>query len=80
MPSNMTANLVAEHTKAIFSELGIPKTLVSDNGPCYTGDQKTMSHLGITHITTIPHHHQSNGLAEGYVKNHEKPTVKGQRN
>ena len=68
--SNMTAKMVAEHMKAIFSELGVPKTLVSDNGPCYTGDQfkKTMSHLGIMHITTSPHHHQSNGLAEGYVK------------
>ena len=42
---------------------------VSDIG-CYTGDQfkTTMSHLGITHITTSPHHHQSNGLAEGCVK------------
>ena len=29
--SNMTAKMVAEHMKAIFSELGIPKTLVSDN-------------------------------------------------
>ena len=69
-PSNMTAKMVAEHMKAIFSELGVLKTLVSDNGLCYTGDQfkKTMSHLGITHITTSPHHHQSNGLAEGYVK------------
>ena len=68
--SNMTAKMVAEHMKAIFSELGIPKTLVSDNGPCYTGDQfkKTMSHLGITHITISPHHHHSNGLAEGYIK------------
>ena len=58
--SNMIAKMVAEHMKAIFSELGIPKTLVSDNGPCYTGDQfkKTMSHLGITHITTSPHHHR----------------------
>ena len=66
----MTAKMVAEHMKAIFSELGIPKMLVSDNGPCYTGDQfkKTMSHLGITHITTSLHHHQSNGLAEGYVR------------
>ena len=68
--SNMTAKMVAEHMKVTFSELGIPKTLVSDNGPCYTGDQfkKTMSHLGIMHITTILHHHQSNGLAEGYVR------------
>ena len=28
--SNMTAKMVAEHMKAIFSELGVPKTLVSD--------------------------------------------------
>ena len=64
----MTANMVAEQMKAIFSELGVPKTLVSDNRPCYTGDQfRTMSHLGIMHITTSPHHHQSNELA-GYVK------------
>ena len=62
--------MVAEHMKAIFSELGVPKTLISDNKPCYTGDQfkKTMRYLGITHITTSPHHHQSNGLAESYVK------------
>ena len=68
--SNMTVKMVAEHMKAIFSELGVPKTLVSDSRPCYTGDQfkKTMSYLGITHITTSPHHHQSNGLTEGYVK------------
>ena len=68
--TNLTAKMVAEHMKAILSELGVPKTLVSDNGPCYTDDQfkKTMSHFGITHITTSPHHHQSNGLAEGYVK------------
>ena len=35
----MITKMVAEHMKAIFSELGVPKTLVSDNGPCYTGDQ-----------------------------------------
>ena len=33
--SNMTAKMVAEHMKAIFSELWVPKTLVSDNRPCY---------------------------------------------
>ena len=68
--SNMTAKVVAEHMKAIFSELGVPKTLVSHNGPCYTGEQfkKTKSHLGIMYITTSPHHHHSNGLAQSYVK------------
>ena len=66
----MTAKMVVEHMKAIFSEFGVPKTLVSDNGPWYTGDQfkMIMSHLGIMHITISPHHHQSNGLAAGYVK------------
>ena len=66
----MTAKMVAEHMKAIFSELGVPKTLVSDNRPRYTGVQfkKTMSHLGIMYITASSHHHQSNELAEGYVK------------
>ena len=66
----MTAKMVAQNMKAIFSELGVPKTLVSDIGPCYAGDQfkKTMNHLGIMRITTSPHCHQSNGLAEGYVK------------
>ena len=27
-----------------------------------------MKDMGIHHITTSPHHHQSNGLAEGYVR------------
>ena len=65
----MTAKVVTEHLKAIFSELGVPDVLVSDNGPCYTGEyfRAVMSKLEITHITTSPHHHQSNGLAEGYV-------------
>ena len=76
--SNMTAKMIAEHMKAIFSELEVPKTLVSDNGPCYTGDQfkKTMSHLGIMHITASPHHRTCRRLC----KDHQKPTVKGQRN
>ena len=65
----MTAKVVTEHLKAIFSELGVPDVLVSDNRPYYNGEyfKAAMSKLGITHITSSPHHHQSNGLAEGYV-------------
>ena len=36
--TSMTAKVVTEHLKAIFSELGVPDVLVSDNGPCYTGE------------------------------------------
>ena len=68
--TKMTSRVVAEHMKTIFSELGPPDTLVSDNGPCYAGDyfKAEMKKCGITHITASPHHHQSNGLAEAYVK------------
>ena len=73
----MTAKVVTEHLKAIFSELDVPDVFVSDNRPCYNGEyfKAAMSKLGITHITTSPHHHQSNGLAEGYVQIVEKPLV-----
>ena len=49
------AKMVAEHMKAIFSELGVPKTLVSDNGPCYTGDQleKTLALRTLQQVHTI---------------------------
>ena len=65
--TSMTAKAVAEHLKAIFSEFGVPDVLISDNGPCYTGEL-AMRKLNITHVTTSPNHHQSNGLAEVYVR------------
>ena len=75
--TSMTAKVVTKHLKAIFSDLGVPDVLVSDNGPCYTREyfKAAMSKLGITCITTSPHHHQSNGLAEGYVWIVKKPLV-----
>ena len=70
MLQSMTATHVTEHMKAIFSEYGIPKSIVTDNGPCYSSEyfKKMMKKMAIHQITTSPHHHQSNGLAEGYVK------------
>ena len=70
MLQSMTATHVTEHMKAIFSEYGVPKSIVTDNGPCYSSEyfKEMMKDMGIHHITTSPHHHQSNGLAEGYVR------------
>ena len=66
----MTATHVTEHMKAIFSEYDVPKSIVTDNGPFYSSEyfKEMMKKMGIHHITTSPHHHKSNGLAEGYVR------------
>ena len=56
--------------KAIFSEFGTPHSIVSDNGPCYAAQYfvDAMAEWGVNHIKVSPHHHQANGLAEGYVR------------
>ena len=54
----------------IFTERGYPDELVSDNGPCYRGEQfaEFLRKKGVKHTTSSPYYPQSNGLAEAYVK------------
>ena len=68
--TDLTARVVTEHMKAIFSEFGTPHSIVSDNGPCYAAQYfaDAMAEWGVNHIKVSPHHHQANGLAEGYVR------------
>ena len=68
--SSMTGQHVANQCKQVFSKYGWPKTLISDNGPCYTADAFTsvMNACHVNHITSSPHYPQSNGLAEKYVQ------------
>ena len=70
MLQSMTATHVTEHMKAIFSEYGVPKSIVTDNGQCYSSEylKEMMKKMDIHHITTSPHHHPSNRLAEGYMR------------
>ena len=65
----MMTPLVADHVPNISTELGLPEQIVSDNGPYYTGKefQDMCKKLHIHQMTSNPHHHQSNGLAEKYV-------------
>jgi Integrase core domain. len=60
--------------KSIFSRHGIPKELISDNGPPYNSAQfKIFCHAwGIEHKTSSPYFPQSNGQVErtiGTIKN-----------
>ena len=68
--TDLTARVVTEHMKAIFSEFGTPHSIVSDNGPCYAAQYfaDAMAEWGVNRIKVSPHHHQANGLAEGYVR------------
>ncbi|KAL7852894.1 hypothetical protein SRHO_G00186790 [Serrasalmus rhombeus] len=64
--SSTTASTVIMHVKSIFARYGIPKTVVSDNGPCYNCKewQQFASHYGFNHVPSSPQHAQANGKAE----------------
>ena len=53
----------------IFTELGRPFILRSDNRPCYSSREfhNFLSFYQVDHVTSSPHHPQSNGFAEALV-------------
>ena len=68
--TSTTAQQVASQMKQIFSEYVWPEIIISDNGPCYSAETftKLMTDYSVNHISSSPHHPQSNGLAEKYVQ------------
>ena len=52
-----------------FAVLGLPITIVSDNGSCFTSDEfeQFCKANGIKHVKCSPYHPSSNGLAERAV-------------
>ena len=67
---SMSAQHITKHFRLIFSEDGLPDTLVSNNGPCYVAEMFTslVKEYAVNHITSSPHYPQSNGLAEKFVQ------------
>lgn len=63
-----------EHTKAvldsIFEREGFPRTIKSDNGPPFNGEEyaRYCSERGIQAIFSTPFYPQQNGLVEGFMK------------
>jgi transposase InsO family protein len=68
--SGTSTNSTIRELENIFAEWGRPTVLKSDNGPNYASRefQTFMEQHGIIHITSSPHHPQSNGFAEAMVK------------
>ena len=65
-----TSAQVISHLKSIFSRLGIPRTLVSDNGPQFSNQKfkEFLRHWEIQHNPSSPHFLKANGMAESAVK------------
>ncbi len=64
-----TSAEVTKYFKEACSLLGRPSTIVSDNGPQYTGAtfKQFIYDWGIEHVTSSPRYPKSNGLAERTV-------------
>ena len=66
---NSSTHTVIKELGLIFTELGRPFILKSDNGPCYTSREfhNFLSFYQVDHITITPHYPQSSGFAEALV-------------
>ena len=68
--SSFTAPVTIEKLQRIFLTMGVPKTVVTDDGSVFTSHEfrefKRVN--GITHIRTSPYHPSSNGMVERCVQ------------
>ena len=64
-----SSHAVIKELGLVFTELGRPFVLRSDNGPCYSSREfhNFLSFYQVDHVTSSPHHPQSNGFAEALV-------------
>ena len=80
---NSSTHVVIKELGLVFTELGRPFILRSDNGPCYSSREfhNFLSFYHVDHVTSSPHYPQSNGFAEALVgitkKLMEKSVKKG---
>ncbi len=68
--TDTSAKQVILHLKTIFARHGIPVTVVSDNGPQFSGltFKEFARQYGFEHVTSSPYYPQSNGLAKKAVQ------------
>ena len=69
-----TAEATILKLKHIFASLGLPESIISDNGPQFTASQfeKFCESQGIVHLTIVPYHPRSNGEVERLVETFKK--------
>ena len=64
------AQPVIQALKVTFVRHGVPECVISDNGLSYASEEikRFAEQWDFQHVTTSPHHPQSNGKAESAVK------------
>ena len=68
--SGESTKFVLDALKSIFSDFGIPETIISDNGPCYKSQEFNIfcSRFDIKHVTSSAYNHQANGIADRSIQ------------
>ena len=66
----MTSAGTIKAMRTIFATHGLPRTLVTDNGPCSISQEfeDFLRSNGVTHTRSAPYHPATNGLAERAVQ------------
>ena len=74
--TSTTSSSIIAATKETFALLGVPREVMSDNGPQYQSAYNNFyEEWGIKHTTTSPRHAQSNGIIERQIR-YLKPILK----
>ena len=63
---DLSNNTLIKAIKPVFATHGAPATLIADNGTNFISSEfrRFLKSWDVNHITSSPHHHQSNGWAE----------------
>ena len=65
-----TSRATIQQLRALFAQFGLPQTIVTDNGPCFSSEEFALflKNNGILHLKSAPYHPSTNGLAERAVQ------------
>ena len=79
-PANSTSHKTIECMRQWFAVYGLPKFIVSDNGPQFRSAEfeTFLAKNGIKRILTPPHHSASNGMAECLVRSFKESLEKSE--
>ena len=77
-----STELVLDALKDVFSDFGIPESIISDNGLCYKSQEfnEFCARFEINHITGASYNQQANCIAEHMIQTIKQLMVKNQKN